>query len=208
MNTKTITFAAITALLVFSVMAVSELSTAEAKNEPEPDFEAKLQGFQQTVPTEKGTGHGKAKFWWADGEDALYYEIEVSKNYIVTWNGQTSKGNGGDTITKIHFHNNVPGTAGPHVLNVFGAPSEDDGNLSVDVDKRTFTGKWDDGDANDLPPANRSPNDSVAFTLVDPLSGNTPRDELCSGNLYVNIHSVEHGPGALRGQIIPSSGAC
>lgn len=207
MNTKTITISAIAAILVFSVALTSELSPAKAEKDS-PDFEAKLQGFQQTVPTEKGTGHGKAQFWFTDDKDALVYEIEVSKNYIVTWNGQTSKGSGGDTITKIHLHNNEPGEAGPHVLNIFGAPSEDDGDLFVDVNKRTFAGTWDDGDANDLAPPGRSPNDSVKFTQVDPLSGNTPKDELCAGNLYVNIHSGEHGPGALRGQIIPSSTAC
>lgn len=186
-------------ILAISVVAISA-QEVNAKQGPEPDFEAKLQGFQQTVPTEKGTGHGKAKFWLVEDGTALKYEIELSNNYIVTWNGQTSKGNGGDTITKIHLHNNVPGVAGPHVLNIFGAPSEDDADLNVDVDARTFTGKWDDGDANDLPPAGPSPNDSVAFS--------DKKSELCAGNLYVNIHSVEHGPGTLRGQIIPVSDAC
>ena len=197
---KSLLGVSIAMILAISIVAISTAEDVIAKQGPESDFEAKLQGFQQTVPTEKGTGHGKAKFWFVDGGDALKYEINLSNNYIVTWNGETSKGSGGDTITKIHLHDNVPGVAGPHVLNVFGAPSEDDDDLDVDVDTRTFTGKWDDGDANDLDPPGPSPNDSVTFS--DKIS------ELCDGNLYVNIHSVEHGPGTLRGQIIPVSDAC
>ena len=118
---------------------------------------------------------------------------------VITWNGESSKGNG-DQITKIHLHNNVPGQAGPHVLNIFGLPSEDDGDLQVDVDARTFSGIWDDGDANDLLPSGPSPNDSIELTAV--------LDELCAGNLYVNLHTADHGSGALRGQIIPTSDAC
>ena len=187
----------IAALLAVSIISIN-VTDAFAKQTPAPDFEAKLQGKQQTVPEERGGGHGKALFWFTESGD-LAYSIAVSKNLSVTWDGQTSKGNG-DPITKIHLHQNEPGKAGPHVLNVFGAPSEDDDDLHVDVDARTFTGIWDDGDANDLLPVGPSPNDSIA--LSDAMGA------LCSGNLYVNIHSENHGTGALRGQIIPTSDAC
>ena len=177
-HTNTVLGLSIAALLAISIVSITTLPDAFAKKQPTPDFEAKLQGKQQTVPEERGTGHGKASFWFTENGD-LAYTIEVSKNFAVTWNGETSKGNG-DPITKIHLHNQVPGQAGPHVLNIFGLPSEDDGNLDVDVDARTFSGIWDDLDANDLNPPGPSPNDSIA--LSDAM------DELLACNLYVNLH--------------------
>lgn len=197
-NKKTVLGLSIAAILAISVVSISTMPNAFAKQEPQPDFVAKLQGKQQTVPEEKGSGHGKAMFWFTDSGD-LAYTIKVSKNLVVSWDGKSSKGNS-DEVTKIHLHNNIPGQAGPHVLNIFGLPSEDDLDLDVDVNARTFTGIWDDGDANDLLPLGPSPNDSI------PLS--EALDELCKGNLYVNLHSENHGPGALRGQIIPTSDAC
>lgn len=187
-------------------MSISAFPEVNAKQEPEPDFIAKLQGKQQTVPEERGGGHGKAYFWLTEveGEPALMYVIKVSKNlYIEEANGT------GDLLTKIHLHNQVLGTAGFHVLNIFGAPSQDDDHLIVDANARTFLGVWDDEDAHDLGISGvRDGPDSVALNDVDSFSGNTPLQELCDGNLYVNIHSENHGPGALRGQIIPTSNAC
>jgi len=89
--------------------------------------------------------------------------------------------------------------------------------LVVDVDARTFSGIWDDLDENlsavdpDMDPTNpptRDGGDSVALNDYDSLTGAIPLVELCAGNLYVNLHSENHGPGALRGQIIPTSDAC
>ena len=201
----------VAALLAISIVSITTLPDAFAKKQETPDFEAKLQGKQQTVPEERGTGHGKASFWFTEieGEPALKYTIQVSKNLAVTWEGETSKGNG-DPITKIHLHNQIPGIAGPHVLNIFGAPSEDDEHLVVDVDARTFSGIWDDDDQNLSAVGNseRQGGDSVALNDYDSLTGAIPLDELCAGNLYVNLHSENHGPGALRGQIIPTSNAC
>lgn len=197
-RTKPILGISIGVILTISIVFTTGNPDAFAKQEPQPDFVAKLQGKQQTVPEERGGGHGKAHFWFTNSGDLAYY-IEVSKNLTITWDEKSSTGNG-DEITKIHLHNQKPGTAGPHVLNIFGLPSEDDDQLEVDVDARTFVGIWDDGDANDLPPVGPSPNDSI------PLSN--AMEALCDGDLYVNVHSEKHGPGVLRGQIIPTSDAC
>ena len=69
-------------ILAISVVSVIDLTDAFAKKSPTPDFEAKLQGKQQTVPEERGTGHGKASFWFTEinGEDnpdiADKYKVE------------------------------------------------------------------------------------------------------------------------------------
>jgi len=204
-NRKTVLGLSIAAIMAISVVSLSTLPDAFAKQEPQPDFVAKLQGKQQTVPEERGGGHGKASFWLTEveGEPALQYKIEVSKNLYI----EGAKGTG-DLITKIHLHLQDPGTAGPHVLNIFGAPSEDDDHLVVDAKARTFSGIWDDGDAFDVGTDGRTPNDSVALNVFDTLTGQVPLDGLCDGKLYVNIHSEKHGPGALRGQIMSTSDVC
>jgi len=213
-NGKTVLGLSIAAVMAIFVVSVSTMPDAFAKQEPQPDFVAKLQGKQQTVPEERGGGHGKASFWLTEvaGEPALQYKIEVSKNLYI----EGAKGTG-DLITKIHLHLQDPGTAGPHVLNIFGAPSEDDDHLVVDAKARTFSGTWDDADENfaavdlDGNPNNphvREGGDSVALNDFDSLTGQIPLDGLCDGKLYVNIHSEKHGPGALRGQIMPTSGVC
>jgi len=204
-NNNTVLGLSIAAILAISIVSVTALPDAFAKQVPAPDFEAKLQGKQQTVPEERGGGHGKASFWLIEeaNEPALQYTIEVSKNLYI----EEAKGTG-DLITKIHLHSQDPGVAGPHVLNIFGAPSEDDKHLTVDKDARTFSGIWDDGDAFDVGSNGRTPNDSVALNDFDTLTGQIPLDGLCDGKLYVNIHSEKHGPGALRGQIISISDAC
>jgi len=208
MDTKTILGISIAAILAISVVSVSAFPNALAKQESQPDFVAELQGKQQTVPEERGGGHGKAYFWFTEkdtgdgNEPALTYKIQVSKNLYIT----DAKGNG-DLLNKIHLHNNSTGQAGPHVLNIFGLPAEDDIDLVVDANARTFEGIWDDGDKNfdAVGNSNRQAGDSVSLNDEDPLTGNIPLEELCEGNLYVNIHSVKHGPGALRGQITPTS---
>ena len=68
-----------------------------------------------------------------------------------------------DDVTAVHLHTLLEcasptcvagDTAGTrHVLNIFGAPREDDADLFVDGEASTIRGTWDPSDANTLTPA-------------------------------------------------------
>ena len=113
-----------------------------------------------------------------------------------------------NAIISVHIHFGRPGTGGPHVLNVFGSPSEDDSQLVIDFDNNVLSGVWDDSDA-----------------LGDPNLLGTSKllseyiEALFTGNLYVAVHTAgrvlgranvgpSHDSGGvvtLRGQITPQS---
>ena len=108
-------------------------------------------------------------------------------------------------INKIHIHAAPAGQNGPHTLNIFGKPSEDDDDLVVDYAANTLSGVWDDGDVSDLNGNGVSdPNDTK------PLSNFLTALE--SGGLYVQVHTNRFDastgfPGEIRGQILKSAAA-
>ena len=98
-------------------------------------------------------------------------------------------------LQAVHFHFGAPGDNGPHVLNVFGLPREDDADMMVTGN--TITGIWDDGDANNGPDGDRDNGDSIELSLMI--------DSLITGQLYVQVHSFQYpvpDAGELRGQIV------
>ncbi|MEL6936935.1 MAG: CHRD domain-containing protein, partial [Cyanobacteria bacterium J06607_17] len=107
-------------------------------------------------------------------------------------------------VTKIHFHIGAPGNNGPHALNIFGLPSEDDDDLVVDYENGIITGIWDDGDATDR----NGDGDTDEPGETKPLSEFI--EALKAGNLYIQVHDVAADklgtPGTVRGQITATIG--
>lgn len=97
-------------------------------------------------------------------------------------------------VTAIHLHDTtgVSQSAGtPHVLNIFGFPSQDDDQMVVDAVASRVTGVWDDSDLTDpgLPHAgNPGPNSDTLTSMLDALM---------AGELYVMLHTTS--PDALPG---------
>lgn len=151
--------------------------------------------FPNGVPT---MASGTATFSLNDDETALTYEIDLDG---VTLKPQQADRTDLSDVTKIHIHVGEVGNNGPHVLNIFGLPREDDADLTVDYTQGILSGIWDDGDA--INPS--------TGTLFDPTAGGTTKllsnfvDELKTGGLYLQVHTVEFDsptvPGELRGQI-------
>ena len=158
-------------------------------------FRADLEG-SQVVPSTPSNAGGFATFTLNDERTALEYFIQLEglalKSDILE---QTQP----QDVTKIHFHVAPAGANGPHVLNIFGLPSEDDDNLVVDFAAGVLSGSWDDGDVVDL-----NGNGLADHNESKPLTAFL--DELFASQLYVQVHTVEFGtstgfPGELRGQI-------
>jgi hypothetical protein len=100
-----------------------------------------------------------------------------------------------DDIIGIHLHLNVPGTTGPHLLNIFGlatynTPAEEDADLVIDYENQRLTGKWDISDAT---------RDAITGEILPQFFPLTSKiitdwlDELDAGELMVAVHTLETG---------------
>lgn len=181
-------FEAVTTLLLVGLLAAS--ANASASEWSRPDFVAFLNA-EQTVPNEPNEATGIALFKFNRNNTKLRYTIYV---YDLDLDGFVTPEEPGDDVTKIHFHNAPPGVAGPHILNVFKLPRQDDEDLVIKPFAGKLGGVWDDGDEN--------LEGAPSLKLSDSI------ETLCSGNAYVNVHSVDHAPGVIRGQIEPTSRVC
>lgn len=107
-----------------------------------------------------------------------------------------------DDVLAIHIHLHVADVIGPHILNIFGNPSEDDADLVVDFENESLSGVFDASDS--LDPATGEPffpDDPLATKLIDDWL-----DELDAGQLYIAVHTRRIAdvapPGvAIRGDI-------
>ncbi|MEO0433793.1 MAG: CHRD domain-containing protein [Cyanobacteria bacterium J06656_5] len=150
----------------------------------------------QDASVPDSTATAKASFTPTD--DGLAYEIEIDG---LTLKEDPASRTEANDVTKIHVHVGPEGKNGPHALNVFGLPSEDDDDLVVDYENGIIKGVWDDDDATDL----NGNGDTSDPNETKPLSELI--DELEAGNLYLQIHDVAADqlgtPGTIRGQIDP-----
>lgn len=190
-TTKLLLGLSLAAVLAIATISITDTPWAVAddgkkKFNKKPDFKANLDS-DQTVPPEPNDATGQAKFWFSKDKTELKYKIKVDG---LDLDGFVTPGVAGDDVTKVHLHNAPPGVAGAHVLNVYKLPSQDDKDLVIKPFDGILKGIWDDGDENPI----AAPTKKLSEVL----------DELCAGNLYVNVHTVDHAPGALRGQMLPT----
>ncbi|PZN06753.1 MAG: CHRD domain-containing protein [Bacillota bacterium] len=85
-------------------------------------------------------------------------------------------------VFAAHIHLGRPGVNGPIVMNLYGPTDPVDIGPETQIVNRAFT--WAD--------------------LVGPLAGRPLSDllqNMLAGNAYVNVHTVQHFEGEIRGQI-------
>ncbi|OLT56109.1 CHRD domain-containing protein [Moorena bouillonii] len=148
---------------------------------------------------------------------AIKYTIELEGVDL----GGTSTETTADDVTAIHLHSGSQGAEriGPHTLNIFGLPGEDDDDAVFDFENNTITGIWDNLDsinsANNSNTSNGVPDHHLSDVLsgIEPLTTKTVSeyaDELLAGNLYLQVHTNEFDipGGVLRGQVeeVPGDG--
>lgn len=96
------------------------------------------------------------------------------------------------------FHSQPGQENGPHALNIFGLPRQDDADLFVSPDGTWLRGVWDNGDRNFGPDGIYDPSDSLGFGAAFV--------ELFEGDLYLQVHTRQFNlpdTGELRGRIGP-----
>jgi hypothetical protein len=105
-----------------------------------------------------------------------------------------------DDIIGIHLHLHVPDTIGPHVLNIFGLPAEEDADLVIDYASKTLSGVYDITDAT-IDPTTGEP--ALQFYPLTTKIIYDWIDDLESGALMIAVHTNESGFGtmAIHGHI-------
>jgi hypothetical protein len=141
----------------------------------------------QAVPETDSEATGTAEFDFNFDQTQLSYQIVLEG---LDLGGQTEHDH--DDVTAIHIHKASVGETGPHVLNIFGQPFEDDADMEFNATTGTITGIWDDSDENTTSDNHHLHSQKLSTVLED----------LCSENLYLNIHTDDHPTGVIRGQIL------
>lgn len=177
---------------IATALTIVSVGAAEAVT-----FSADITG-DQVVPGTGSEATGTASFELNEAGTELSYTMSF-EGIDLKPDNRTAPAD----INKIHIHFAPAGENGPHTLNIFGLPAEDDDDLVVDYEANMLSGVWDDGDVSDLNDNGISdPNDSK------PLSSFI--DALASGELYVQVHTNRFDsstgfPGEIRGQILETS---
>ena len=177
-------------ILAFTLVCVVSVDTSHADT-----FVANLNA-SQVVGTSTETGTAVATFVLDEAQENLSYSIQAFGLDLIP---DSADRTAFSDITAIHVHNGFFGSAGPHVLNIFGVPSEDDDEIVVDFDGETVEGVFNDEDAID-------PLTGELFDQNSPLTTKLLSnfvDDLLAGQLYLAIHTAgQDGNIAIRGQIV------
>ncbi|NEO99196.1 MAG: CHRD domain-containing protein [Symploca sp. SIO2E9] len=169
-------------------------------------FRAYLSGEEEIVTNPDGTfspipndssARGVADLKLNDSGDELSYRFEIfGLDLGILEQGTQNPDNfpvtavdaPDNTVTQLHFHNAPAGANGPVVFSpasLLASGFDDLGNIefenNTDTGSTIVSGIWDINDPRPLTPG-----------LVD---------ELLSGNIYINVHTVGIPGGELRGQI-------
>lgn len=215
-NTKTllgISIAAILAISVFSVIGVQKVAADDDKDDGKKiwkffkkftkraDFVAKMNTAQipeADRPTDREKT-GMAKFNFNKDSSKLEYTLMVNGLDLAGLATESTD----DDVTKIHFHAAPPLIAGDHVLNVLLGPCEDDLEMSYFAQTGKVTGAWDDSDVSNSEEKCRFLG-SIPGPAGTSKSLTSQLEALCTGEVYVNVHTT-HGPaGEIRGQVEPT----
>ncbi len=141
------------------------------------------------------TGTAIASFHLDSSQQNLSYTIQI---FGLDLKAVPADRTGFSDVTAIHLHNGFVDTSGPHVLNIFGVPSEDDSEMVVDFANDTISGVFNDADAID-------PNTGSLFDQNNPINTkllSNFTDDLMDQQLYLAIHTAgQNGNIAIRGQL-------
>jgi hypothetical protein len=140
---------------------------------------------------------GRAWFTLSEDLKQLSYSIELTG---LDLEPDPSRRVDPEDVFGIHLHLIVPGQIGPHILNIFGDPAEEDGDMVVDYAQETLSGIYDAGDAT------RDPTTGELLPQFFPLTTKVIDDwidPLMADGLYLAVHTVgQNGAALLHGDVI------
>jgi hypothetical protein len=141
--------------------------------------------------------HGRASLTLSADQSRLEYSIALAG---LDLESDPAKRVDPEDVFGIHLHLIVPGQIGPHILNIFGNPAEEDGDLVVDYSQEMLSGVFDAGDAT------RDPATGELLPQFFPLTTKIIHDwmdDLLANGLYLAVHTVgQNGAALLHGDVI------
>ena len=167
---------------------------------------SKAEAGQKHFVAELHTAHGAHNHSMAHGRAWLTLSADQSRlEYSIALAGLDLEADPArrvdpEDVFGIHLHLIVPGQIGPHILNIFGNPAEEDGDLIVDYSQEALSGVFDAGDAT------RDPATGELLPQFFPLTTKIIHDwmdDLLANGLYLAVHTVGQNGGALlHGDVI------
>ena len=141
-------------------------------------FSVPMTGAQE-VPSVSTANSGTALFELSADQTELTYDVTVMNfDFGGAFTVDTS-----DDITGLHIHNAPASSNGGVKLGIYNPSQDPDRTITVGPGPTIrFQGIWDAADPS---------NDSLASQLAN----------LLSGELYINLHTIAHPGGELRGQL-------
>ena len=182
------------AVLVSPALGATEFNASLDADQVNPPF-----GVEGDPAGSRFSGTASLQFQPAAGDEGprLTYRLDLPGMDL---DGNLTPADFTDDVTAIHIHVGAFGNNGPHVLNVYGFSGgqirEDDADLVVNPAMSFVTGIWDDGDQLFTGPGG-------ARQMFDSAALSTHLQDLQSGDLYFQIHTLNFPNGELRGQIVP-----
>ena len=157
---------------------------------PQHDDFVAIINSSQLVDDTQSNATGIANLRFNSGGDRLQYEIHLAGIDTDHMQTQDTKS---DNLAAIHLHNAPAGqNSHVHLFNIFGPPSTDDDLVNM-PGTGTISGIWDDADET-LAPSEAGRSKALTENI----------NEICDGLAYINIHTVAHPDGEIRGQILPT----
>lgn len=142
-------------------------------------FEAELSGGQE-VPPVASPASGFASLKLNDAMDRLEMSLQL---FGLDLDGAQTPGDSSDDVVGLHIHRALAGSNGTVVFGLISPFSDINGDLVIDAFAGTVFSAWDAGEG-------------FGTTLSAEL------DELMSGGLYLNVHTLTFPAGEIRGQIV------
>ncbi|MCC7147556.1 MAG: CHRD domain-containing protein [Phycisphaeraceae bacterium] len=144
------------------------------------NFAATLTGAQEVNPV-VSEASGIATLVLNDAQTALTISVTL---FGLDLDGLQTPDNNLDNVTAMHIHAAPFGMNGGVVFGFVGPSNDLDADLVIDPVAGTVTSEWDLNEGN---------NTTLAAQLTN----------LLNDGLYLNVHTVAHAGGEIRGQIVP-----
>ena len=167
-------------------MLVLMLVPMHRQSRGQVDFVANLDATQVIANPSSSTATGQATMRLNANHTELAYSLSLEG---LDLEPDPSLRVDDNDVVGIHIHLHVADVNGPHILNIFGNPSEDDGDLVVDYENETLSGVFDQSDASRDPvTGDLLPQSFPLTTKLFPTSFRLA--ELLNEEWYFAVHTV------------------
>lgn len=200
----------LTFLHVLRAIVILMASFTAAVADTQTKFYATLSSDQLDNPVAGTVASGNAEFLLTE-PDAPGGAVTLSYNIVLNGLDLDSDNHDGNDVWGIHLHLAPTGSTGPHALNIYGLPRQDDAEMTSDPARHTLQGVWDDDDENLLPMNPLLPIGPGNIHMSSSRALSDMLDALKSEQILLAVHSWgQAGEPVIGGRllVVPEPGSC